>query len=99
MEPENNHGNRDELWPGIETLLSRECETHDEIDNVLRSYLAELEAYMVHTDEDASSHCAYLLYTSPLFIEHGAYVRQQLMHVLLQVCQRPSCTCVRECLD
>lgn len=99
METENNHENRDELWPHIEALLSRKCDTHDEIDDILRSFLAEIEAQNVHTDEERSSHCAYLLYTSSLFAEHGTYVRQQLTHVLLQV--RPDLlpVCGRETED
>lgn len=85
MELEDHHGSRDELWQNIETLLSSQCDTHDEIDNVLRSYLVEVEAHDVDADEDSITHCAYLLYTSLLFADHAAYVRRQLVHVLLQV--------------
>lgn len=34
-----------DLWTQVENILAVKCETHDDIDNALRSYLALLEAH------------------------------------------------------
>ncbi|KAK5937575.1 pre-rRNA processing [Knufia obscura] len=76
----------DEFWAEIESVLAKQCETHDHIDDSLRSYLALLEAHhreYVDSD-DHLAHCAYLLYASPLFTQHASYIRQQLVYCLLQ---------------
>lgn len=93
----------DDFWTQIESVLSKECQTHDHIDDVLRSYLELLQAHHgtlwnsfrivtvltraeeYITTDDHLGHCAYLLYTSSLFTKHAAYIRQQLVHCLLQV--------------
>ena len=76
----------DEFWEKIEAVLSTECDTHDGIDDVLRSYLALLTEHYLEfiTTEDHLGHCAYLLYASALFSQHSAYIRQQLIYCLLQ---------------
>ncbi len=76
----------DEFWAQIVAVLAKECETHDHIDDALRSYLALLEAHRQEyvTSDDHLGHCAYLLYSSPLFTQHAAYIRQQLVYCLLQ---------------
>ena len=76
----------DEFWAEIETVLAKQCETHDHIDDSLRSYLALLQGHQQNyiTSEDHLGHCAYLLYASPLFAQHAAYIRQQLVYCLLQ---------------
>lgn len=47
MESEDTHevNTADDFWIQIESVLSTECETHDNIDDVLRSYLALLEKH------------------------------------------------------
>jgi len=76
------------FWAEIEAVLAKQCETHDHIDDSLRSYLALLQAhhqeYISSDDHDHLAHCAYLLYASPLFAQHAAYIRQQLVYCLLQ---------------
>ena len=76
----------DEFWDKIEVILSKECVTHDGIDDVLRSYLSLLNEHHLEyiTTEDHLGHCAYLLYASDLFAQHSAYIRQQLIYCLLQ---------------
>lgn len=98
MEAENTHHDEipteDKFWADVEAVLAKQCETHDHIDDSLRSYLALLDAhhqeYLRSTDQDQEQdhdhlgHCAYLLYASPLFAQHASYIRQQLVYCLLQ---------------
>lgn len=76
----------DEFWERIEACLAESCANHTDIDDALRSYLALLDAHYDHfiTTEDHLGHCAYLLYASPLFANHATYIRQQLVHCLLE---------------
>jgi len=90
MDPETTYHDEiptaDEFWAEIETVLARHCDTHDHIDDSLRSYLGLLEAHHQEyvTSDDHLGHCAYLLYASPLFTQHATYIRQQLVYCLLQ---------------
>lgn len=83
---DNEYPTVDEFWEKIEDVLSAECSDHDAIDDCLRSYLEILDAHYQEyiTSEDHLGHCAYLLYASSLFAQHGAYIRQQLIYCLLQ---------------
>ncbi|KAK5105419.1 pre-rRNA processing [Lithohypha guttulata] len=83
---DNEYPTADEFWDKIEDVLASPCPDHDAIDDTLRSYLEILDAHhkdYIATDEHLG-HCAYLLYASPLFTEHTAYIRRQLIYSLLQ---------------
>lgn len=83
---DNEYPTADEFWDKIEDVLASPCPDHDAIDDTLRSYLEILDAHhkdYITTDEHLG-HCAYLLYASPLFTEHTAYIRRQLIYSLLQ---------------
>lgn len=61
MESEDKHevNTTDDFWTQIESVLSTPCETHDNIDDVLRSYLALLEEhhgmFALHVSDEANS--------------------------------------------
>ncbi|KAI4153936.1 MAG: hypothetical protein LQ340_001991 [Diploschistes diacapsis] len=79
--------NEQQFWDEIDDIVSTKCQTHELIDNALRSYLHFTTTYKageyLHTDHDVAR-CSYKLLESPLFEAHKDYVRHQIIYCLLQ---------------
>ncbi|KAL9111536.1 MAG: hypothetical protein Q9227_004024 [Pyrenula ochraceoflavens] len=78
--------NEQEFWDGLDDIVSVHCETHELIDNVLRSFLdltINSKGVYINSEYDIAR-CNYRLLSSNLFVENGDYVRQQLIYGLLQ---------------
>ncbi|KAL9625082.1 MAG: hypothetical protein Q9160_000811 [Pyrenula sp. 1 TL-2023] len=78
--------NEQQFWLELDDLLSAPCETHESIDNTLRSYLnltTSVKDEYINTEYDVAN-CNYRLLSSDLFAKHGDYIRQQIIYGLLQ---------------
>ncbi|KAL9131910.1 MAG: hypothetical protein Q9217_000270 [Psora testacea] len=75
-----------QFWDELEDIVSVQCQSHELIDNALRSYLAFTTNYKkeyIQTDYDIAR-CSYRLLASALFAANKDYVRRQLVYSLLQ---------------
>ncbi|KAF6219369.1 hypothetical protein HO133_005195 [Letharia lupina] len=78
--------NEQQFWDELEEIVSAQCQSHELIDNALRSYLTFVTNYKgeyVQTEYDIAR-CSYRLLESSLFIENKDYVRRQIVYSLLQ---------------
>ncbi|KAK5172966.1 pre-rRNA processing [Saxophila tyrrhenica] len=76
----------EQFWDELERVLKAPCETHEDIDDALRSFLAlttEHRKDYVQTEYDFAQ-CCYRLLNSPLYSTHSDYVRRQILYCLLQ---------------
>ncbi|KAJ6162943.1 hypothetical protein N7497_002922 [Penicillium chrysogenum] len=83
MEPE---VSETEFWTELQTIVSKPCDSEDQIDDALRAYL---NLTTQHKDEYLRSEtdiarCSYKLFTSSIFATHADYVRRQILYGLLQ---------------
>ncbi|CAP97689.1 hypothetical protein EN45_101130 [Penicillium chrysogenum] len=83
MEPE---VSETEFWTELQTIVSKPCDSEDQIDDALRAYL---NLTTQHKDEYLRSEtdiarCSYKLFTSSIFATHADYVRRQIFYGLLQ---------------
>ncbi|KAI9676920.1 MAG: hypothetical protein M1817_006759 [Caeruleum heppii] len=75
-----------QFWDELDDIVSQRCETHELIDNALRSYLQFTSNFRddyLQTDDDIAR-CSYKLLTSSLCTAHKEYVRRQILYGLLQ---------------
>ncbi|KGO64571.1 protein of unknown function DUF2013 [Penicillium italicum] len=83
MEPE---VSETEFWTELLTIVSKPCDSEDEIDDALRAYLSlttqHKDEYL--RSETDISRCSYKLFTSSIFATHADYVRRQILYGLLQ---------------
>ncbi|KAJ9603587.1 pre-rRNA processing [Cladophialophora chaetospira] len=88
MEHEVNYGFEDEeqFWIVLEKTVSRECDTHDSIDDALRSYLQVIgncvERFL--PSDQFLGRCTFKLQNSTLFATHADYIRRQFIHCLIE---------------
>ncbi|PHH77409.1 hypothetical protein CDD83_4125 [Cordyceps sp. RAO-2017] len=74
------------LWSAVSTCVSRECLTHESIDDALREWL-HLTTRLRGRDSDSQDEvllCADMLLESWLFRMNKDYIRTQIIHSLLQ---------------
>ncbi|KAI1915668.1 pre-rRNA processing [Ophidiomyces ophidiicola] len=78
--------NEAQFWDELDRVLCAQCDSHAAIDNVLRAYLDLTTKY-----QDDFLRCGYdlprcssNLLSSALFSNNGDYIRQQIIHSLLQ---------------
>ncbi|ODH39667.1 hypothetical protein ACO22_01811 [Paracoccidioides brasiliensis] len=74
------------FWDGFEAIFHMPCDSHAEIDNVLRAYL---QLTTQHKDtlfysKDKISQCSERLIASELFIANADYIRRQIIYCVLQ---------------
>ncbi|KAJ5823424.1 hypothetical protein N7447_005764 [Penicillium robsamsonii] len=83
MEPE---VSETEFWTELQTIVSKPCDSEDQIDDALRAYLSlttqHKDGYL--QSETDISRCSYKLFTSSIFATHADYVRRQILYGLLQ---------------
>ncbi|KAI9052513.1 hypothetical protein LZ554_003857 [Drepanopeziza brunnea f. sp. 'monogermtubi'] len=78
--------NEQQFWDEIEDIVSAKCESHQLIDNALRSFLhftAKFKDEYLNSDYDFTR-CLQKLLQSQLFQANKEYVRIQLVYSLLQ---------------
>ncbi|CAF9907485.1 hypothetical protein IMSHALPRED_005543 [Imshaugia aleurites] len=78
--------NEQQFWDELEEIVSIQCQSHELIDNALRSYLNFVTNYKgeyIQTEYDIAR-CSYRLLESSLFIKNKDYVRRQIVYSLLQ---------------
>ncbi|KAK4159631.1 hypothetical protein QBC43DRAFT_271971 [Cladorrhinum sp. PSN259] len=75
-----------QFWKELNDILSAPCDTHEILDNTLRSWLDLVskarDEYL--RDEDDVATCSQSLISSPIFLQHQDYVRTQIIYSLLQ---------------
>ncbi|KIW69001.1 hypothetical protein PV04_04906 [Phialophora macrospora] len=75
-----------QFWIVLEETVSTECDTHDSIDDTLRSYIDLIgscrERFLPSVDD--LGRCAFKLQESPLFAAHADYVCRQFVHCLIE---------------
>ncbi|KAH0070983.1 hypothetical protein KCU66_g22556, partial [Aureobasidium melanogenum] len=71
------------FWQRLHTLLDTQCDTHEQIDDCLRSFLEVSTDGFLDTEYDIAR-CCYRLIDSPLFTQNKDYVRRQFVYCLLQ---------------
>ncbi|KAJ5374787.1 hypothetical protein N7517_006793 [Penicillium concentricum] len=83
MEPE---VSETEFWTELQTIVSKPCDSEDQIDDALRAYLSlttQHKGEYLRSETDISR-CSYKLFTSSIFATHADYVRRQILYGLLQ---------------
>ncbi|KAK0516881.1 hypothetical protein JMJ35_000036 [Cladonia borealis] len=78
--------NEQQFWDELDDIVSAQCQSHELIDNTLRSYLTFTTNYKgeyIQTEYDIAR-CSYKLLESGLFAAHKDYVRRQIVFSLLQ---------------
>ncbi|KAM5443367.1 pre-rRNA processing [Microsporum ferrugineum] len=78
--------NEEQFWDELDDILKRQCDSHEEIDNILRTYLSLLESCrddFFNIDHDISR-CTELVLSSSLFTKNADYIRLQIIYSLLQ---------------
>ncbi|KAJ5206145.1 hypothetical protein N7491_003236 [Penicillium cf. griseofulvum] len=83
MEPE---ASETEFWTELQTIVSKPCDSEDQIDDALRAYLSlttQHKGEYLQSETDISR-CSYKLFTSSIFATHADYVRRQILYGLLQ---------------
>lgn len=78
--------NEQQFWDELEEIVSAPCQSHELIDNALRSYLNFVTNYKgeyIQTEYDIAR-CSYRLLESSLFAQNKDYVRRQIVYSLLQ---------------
>ncbi|OCL14078.1 hypothetical protein AOQ84DRAFT_331674 [Glonium stellatum] len=81
-----NLDNEQQFWDELEDIVSASCQTHELIDNALRSYLSfttKFKSEYLQSEYDIAR-CTYRLIQGPLFTAHKEYVRRQIVYCLLQ---------------
>ncbi|KIY03154.1 uncharacterized protein Z520_01621 [Fonsecaea multimorphosa CBS 102226] len=81
-----NFEDEDQFWTALEETISRECTTHDSIDDTLRSYIeliGSCRGRFLPTDNDLGR-CAFKLQESSLFTTHADYIRRQFIQCLIE---------------
>ncbi|CAN8104732.1 unnamed protein product [Discula destructiva] len=76
----------EQFWEELQEILARTCDSHDTIDDSLRSWLhlvSTCRDNFLH-DEDDVANCSQLLLNSPIFCGNQDYVRTQITYSLLQ---------------
>ncbi|MCJ1350342.1 MAG: hypothetical protein MMC33_000323 [Icmadophila ericetorum] len=78
--------NEQQFWDELDEIVSAHCQSHELIDNSLRSYLSFVTNYRgeyLQSEYDVVQ-CSYKLLESALFTTHADYVRRQIIYSLLQ---------------
>ncbi|KAL9118609.1 MAG: hypothetical protein Q9187_004842 [Circinaria calcarea] len=78
--------NEQQFWDELDEIVSAHCQSHELIDNALRSYLSFTTNYRgeyLQSEYDVAR-CSYKLLESSLFSAHKDYVRRQIIYGLLQ---------------
>ncbi|CAD6571718.1 MAG: hypothetical protein ASARMPREDX12_004663 [Alectoria sarmentosa] len=78
--------NEQQFWDELEEIVSAQCQSHELIDNALRSYLTFVTSYKgeyIQSEYDIAR-CSYRLLGSSLFTKNKDYVRRQIVYSLLQ---------------
>ncbi|DAA76575.1 TPA_exp: Uncharacterized protein A8136_7252 [Trichophyton benhamiae CBS 112371] len=76
----------EQFWDELDDVLKRQCDSHEEIDDSLRTYLSLLESCredFFDPDHDITR-CTELVLSSPLFTNNADYIRLQIIYSLLQ---------------
>ncbi|RFU73546.1 hypothetical protein TARUN_8708 [Trichoderma arundinaceum] len=76
----------DELWSELDKCVSEQCDSHESIDDALRSWLnltSKLRDQQPGSQEEVVM-CAQILLNSEIFQQNKEYVRKQLIYSLLQ---------------
>ncbi|PNP37179.1 hypothetical protein TGAM01_v209276 [Trichoderma gamsii] len=76
----------DELWTELDKCVSEHCESHESIDDALRSWLSlttQLRDQQPQSQDEVIM-CAQILLNGDIFRQHKEYVRKQLIYSLLQ---------------
>ncbi|EFQ97355.1 hypothetical protein MGYG_00394 [Nannizzia gypsea CBS 118893] len=76
----------EQFWNELDDVLKRQCDSHEEIDDSLRTYLSLLESCrddFFDLDHDITR-CTELVLSSPLFTKNADYIRLQIIYSLLQ---------------
>ncbi|TKA49880.1 hypothetical protein B0A49_11257 [Cryomyces minteri] len=78
--------NEQQFWDELDDITRAHCDTHEAIDNTLRSYLSFTANFKDEylQSADAIARCSYKLLGSALFQAHEEYVRRQIVYGLLQ---------------
>ncbi|MCJ1261690.1 hypothetical protein MMC22_001556 [Lobaria immixta] len=78
--------NEEQFWEELDDIVSVHCQSHELIDNALRSYLAftsEYKSEYLKTEHDLAR-CSFRLLESQLFAAQKDYVRMQMVSSILQ---------------
>ncbi|KAF2857638.1 hypothetical protein K470DRAFT_266686 [Piedraia hortae CBS 480.64] len=73
------------FWSDLDAVVNTPCQGHEEIDNVLRSYLDLSSQFKQGSrSEHDIARCSYILLKSKVFRSNQDYVRRQFLYCLLQ---------------
>ncbi|GME51107.1 Antiviral protein [Neofusicoccum parvum] len=84
--------NADQFWEELDDIVSARCDSHEAIDNTLRSYLSFASNFheeYLQSEEDIKQ-CACKLLGAPVFYKNKPYVRRQFVFCLLQEDEPPT---------
>ncbi|KAL6709546.1 pre-rRNA processing [Coniothyrium glycines] len=84
--------NEQQFWDELDDIVSAHCQSHEAIDNSLRSYLNVTTNYRteyLQTDYSVVK-CIFRLLEGDLFRSHKEYVRRQIIYCLLQEEDNPT---------
>jgi len=75
-----------QFWAGLDKIVASPCDTHEAIDDALRSYLAFTTTFKHEylSSEYDIARSSYTLLDSPIFHHNQDYVRRQILYCLLQ---------------
>ncbi|KAK5126413.1 hypothetical protein LTR85_010649 [Meristemomyces frigidus] len=88
MDAEASYGleNEQQFWEALENIVSGPSDSHELIDNALRSYLTLAAAFKqeyLHSEYDIAR-CCYKLLDAKLFQGNHDYIRRQFLYCLLE---------------
>ncbi|KAI9147864.1 Protein dip1 [Paramyrothecium foliicola] len=85
-DPSSSPEDEQHLWNELDRCISTQCDTHESIDDALRSWLDVVTKLRDHypDSQDQVSACAHILLGSETFCGNKDYVRTQIIHSLLQ---------------
>ncbi|KAF2459596.1 hypothetical protein BDY21DRAFT_317723 [Lineolata rhizophorae] len=78
--------NEQQFWDELEDIVTKKCDSHEVIDNALRTYLHFTTNFRDQylQSEDDVLRCTFKLLEACLYADHKEYVRRQLVYCLLQ---------------
>ncbi|KAH7154849.1 hypothetical protein B0J13DRAFT_211052 [Dactylonectria estremocensis] len=74
------------LWADLDRCVSAQCDSHETIDDALRSWLGlatQLRDHFPDSQDDIAA-CAHMLIASTLYCANKDYIRTQIIYSLLQ---------------
>ncbi|KFA72386.1 hypothetical protein S40288_05580 [Stachybotrys chartarum IBT 40288] len=84
-EPSTSPENEESFWQQLEACISLQCDTHEAIDDALRSWLDVATKFrdLLETQDEIAV-CARVLIECSFYRENKEYARTQIIHSLLQ---------------